>query len=1064
MGTQVQSRMQNSWHRIGAPLVVLLLTAPAWLPFMRTRTLPCTHDNAFHYFRITAMRDALRHGWLFSRWVPNLALGYGYPFFNYREPLPYLLGEGLFVLGVPLPLVLGLFYAGSIFFAAYGCFVLSRDLFGRKAAWVGAVTYGLAPYVLLDAFRRGNLPESIALALLPWLFIFFRRLIIHGGRSHFLVATALLAGLFLTHNITALLLVPFLGLYVITFTCLYHPDKKWWMAFLAVAFAVMLTAWFWLPALFEQDMVQLTLSHSTRNNDFHYNFISWRQIVWQLPVPYDPAYLNPPMKVTLGLGQWVLAVTGMVTAMVSSRTKEQRSVILLFSAAALGYLWLSTPASVGFWEAIPILSFVQFPWRMVGRALLPVSLLGAAAWADSSHRMHPSASRPHLTKQVWTAIVLCAVLALLILSAYPDTTPPKGWCPVEPTPDIADVTAYEQQGFLGMDPEQSYFPIWVEDHPVETSLAAAFAACVLPDRLERASLPAGATATTVKLRPLRANYEMITPVPFRVRWLGLYFPGWVVTVDGNRIPVIPEDDTGLMTFDLPAGDHRVQIRFGSTPLRSAGGAAAGLAMVGLVVFVWRTFHGNPAVPSSALPGWQLPSVAVAIFSVVLLIMIYGVVDRIPTPLRRSRITESQLPEVTNRLFQPYADHLTLLGVDVSHTQLPGDSELQVDVLWRAEATPGRSYATTVLVIGQDGQSWSPAGTLRPVGYETPPPTTQWDAGEYVYDPHIVSVLPGTPPGTYRLDLMIFDQDTLQPLHLLNGNGSVGAAAYSLGTLKVIRPETPFSLNDAGVGENARPESCGPAQLWQMTLDRESAAPGDIVALRWVWEKIAGQPLANEGTTLSLVDTVGKVAHTWTLPLSADWWPFAEWRGGDIWVGRHVVRLPRNLQGGPYHLQVHLAQCESVLGTAPLTVTELDRSFEIPADITRINADFEGQVSLVGYALADEPRAPGDTLDVRLVWQAQREMDNSYRVYLHLLGEEGIVVDQDDGEPAAWTRPTTGWMVGEVIIETRQLVIPEAMTSAAMTLRVGLYTPDGPRLILPDGSDGVTLPPISVTAE
>ena len=94
------------------------------------------------------MRDALRHGWLFSRWVPNLALGYGYPFFNYREPLPYLAGEG-FIHLVSLTVGPGLFYALSLMAAAYGAFVLCRELFGharclggRNRIWTCALSPG----------------------------------------------------------------------------------------------------------------------------------------------------------------------------------------------------------------------------------------------------------------------------------------------------------------------------------------------------------------------------------------------------------------------------------------------------------------------------------------------------------------------------------------------------------------------------------------------------------------------------------------------------------------------------------------------------------------------------------------------------------------------------------------------------------------------------------------------------------------------------------------------------------------------------------------------------------
>jgi len=327
------------------PLVLAAFLLPVLVLLLQGDALPCTHDNIFHSYRIVAMREMLRFGWLFSRWVPNLALGYGYPFFNYREPLPYLVGEAAFAIGTSLPLVLGGLYAGSLIAAAWGAYFLARDLFGERAGWVAGVGYGLAPYLLMDVLRRGNLPESIGLAMLPWLFVSVRRLILGKSRRSFLGTMLLLIALFLSHNISSLMLAPFLGVYVVLLAWLYGERKAWPYAFLAVGLAVLLTAWFWLPALTEQDMVQLHLSRLTRNNDFHYNFVTWREMLFSLPAPYDPDYLNRPMRISLGVVQAGLAVVGVVVGLARGRGREERWLAGFLLVAAALYLWAATPGS-----------------------------------------------------------------------------------------------------------------------------------------------------------------------------------------------------------------------------------------------------------------------------------------------------------------------------------------------------------------------------------------------------------------------------------------------------------------------------------------------------------------------------------------------------------------------------------------------------------------------------------------------------------------------------------------------------------------------------------------------
>jgi hypothetical protein len=85
------------------------------------------------------------------------------------------------------------------------------------------------------------------------------------------------------------------------------------------------------------------------------------------------------------------------------------------------------------------------------------------------------------------------------------------------------------------------------------------------------------------------------------------------------------------------------------------------------------------------------------------------------------------------------------------------------------------------------------------------------------------------------------------------------------------------------------------------------------------------------------------------------------------------------------------------------------------------------------------------------------MDTSYRVFLHLLKPDGSLLTQSDGEPANWTRPTTGWAQGEIILDQRVLQIPADAPPGSYTLLAGLYDPrTSDRLPLPDGSTAITI--------
>ncbi|MBN2002187.1 MAG: hypothetical protein JXA21_02420, partial [Anaerolineae bacterium] len=877
-------------------MVLLFFLLPALLPLLSTTALPCTHDNDLHYYRITAIDAAWQHGWIFSRWVPNLALGYGYPFFNYREPLPYLVGALLYQTGLTLPLVLGLLYVVSFLAAAWGAYVWARDLFGERAAWIAALAYGLGPYLLLDALRRGNMPESVALALLPWLLVTFRRVIAggdstgSGGRRPFVASVLLLAALFLSHNISSLLFAPLLGGYVIVLAWVYRARKAWPRAFVAVLLALMLTAWFWFPALTEQSAVQLHLSRTTRNNDFHYNFASWREMLFTLSTPYDPDFLNPPMHVPLGVVQTVLAIAGVVIGwrrarafvdkragmdepvdsdagedagdVAKARTHEIRATIIFFVLAALGYLWMSSPGSVWLWEAFPMLAFVQFPWRLVGRALLPISLLAAAAFTLRPPTIHnpqptphiPSSSSRLLSREFLRSVYrlpFYLTLAVLSLLSWPDTYPPKGICEMASSPTMTDLYAYEQQGWMGVDPEGSYFPVWVEDHPVDTVLADAFARGEEPERLDASVLPEGARVLAADYRPLRATISLDTPVAFRARWLGFYFPGWQVEIDGALVALAPEARTGLLTFTVPTGRHEIEVYFGMTSAWAAVGivSAVGLLLFGLVTWHSKFPAGDRPAPEEAVPAESRFPWLLAVLSVLLLLLKLLGVDRTTNPIRYSRLAAGELPEVTHPLTQYFAGGLTLLGYDVAAAEFPADGEVQVDLLWQARDIPPVEYHAVVLLIGADGQRWSPAGAVRPRGYEPTPPTTMWLPGQYAYDPHIIETLPGTPPGAYTIVVSLFDKRTLAPASVLGADGNPLGPELTLGTLTVTPPQVRPDLRALDVPVTAALQRCGALGLWTLSADRLSAAPGEIVGLRWVWEAVDTPSVAVEAEVL-----------------------------------------------------------------------------------------------------------------------------------------------------------------------------------------------------------------------
>jgi hypothetical protein len=96
--------------------------------------------------------------------------------------------------------------------------------------------------------------------------------------------------------------------------------------------------------------------------------------------------------------------------------------------------------------------------------------------------------------------------------------------------------------------------------------------------------------------------------------------------------------------------------------------------------------------------------------------------------------------------------------------------------------------------------------------------------------------------------------------------------------------------------------------------------------------------------------------------------------------------------------------------------------------------------------------------VKLRWRSAAELQQAYKVFVHVLDASGQqVVAQRDAEPQDGRAPTTGWVVGEVIDDQYVITLPAGVAAGAYPVEVGVYEPrSGDRLRLPNGDNHFVL--------
>ena len=130
---------------------------------------------------------------------------------------------------------------------------------------------------------------------------------------------------------------------------------------------------------------------------------------------------------------------------------------------------------------------------------------------------------------------------------------------------------------------------------------------------------------------------------------------------------------------------------------------------------------------------------------------------------------------------------------------------------------------------------------------------------------------------------------------------------------------------------------------------------------------------------------------------------------------------------------------------PQPVVRWEPGFDIPNRIQYpLRVDVGESVRLLGYdadwgsPLDAASLQAGQAISLALYWQARGEMTTSYTVFTHLLSHDGKLVAQQDQVPGAGKYPTTGWLPGEVIVDSYQIPVPGELPAGVYQLTAGMY--------------------------
>ncbi len=531
------------------PILLILAVSLFLLRWFIKPGFPETHDGQLYLARFANFYLAFRDKHFPVRWAPNLEYKFGYPVFNFNYYTPFVIGLIATTLGADFETGLKFVILLSFFIGGLFWYLLFKKKLSKSAGLVSALVYLSAPYQMLDILVRCSIGEIVAMGILPFLLWTIDRLITKLNKLNFVITTLGLAFLAITHNIIFFFSTPVLFLFAF-FTSLnlkkFNP-KKLYPFIISFLLAAGLTQFFWTPALLEKKYTNID-QLDQMNHEYLDHFPTYKQLIYS---PWGTGYSykgsNDQMSFQLGPIHWLISILAIIfIAFNYKKSKKLDYSKLFYSSLFILSVFFLTSASIPIWKALPLVNYVQFPWR-----LLTFATLAAAGLAGILSKYKP--------KLTWFLVILSLIYVSFLVK-------PAGWF------DHDDHFYFEFPFNTSI--MSANTPIWFNEiHNIDLDIG------------KINDLQAISSFKELTWKTQEHVYQIDAARDTEVLERTMYFPGWEVEIDGIKTTIDYQkpDYPGLITFKVPAGKHTIVTRFTeNTPARVLGNS---LSLLSLTIFL-----------------------------------------------------------------------------------------------------------------------------------------------------------------------------------------------------------------------------------------------------------------------------------------------------------------------------------------------------------------------------------------------------------------------------------------------------------------------------------------------
>lgn len=508
---------------------------------------PATFDGTIHITTIAQIFRGLKDGEHRVTWADGFA--------NYGMPIPLISQQTTPYLGAYFNLLFKdvllsynvVYLLGAILSSLFYYFFL-RLYFKPVIAFAGTFLFNFAPYRIINLYIRGDQPEFFASVFIPLIligiYLTIKKKNIYGALL-LIFSTALLT---LTHPfmlvVGLFLLIPYIVF------CVYDELRKkelLFIVFISIGLGVGICSYYIIPAFLEAKYFYFGMEKSHFVPNQFLGFANYFDPKWYYYYKNDVFVRGNFIKADLL--ETTIAIIGIVLLIFSkfNKTKNHLLTFSLGTSLLLIFLTLS-PANI-LYQKIFFLNSLQFPWRMLSSYILVTPIILCII----------------LQKIKYQKMALILILVLIFILRFPQI--------------------YGKN--YAIYPQSKYF--FTVDNLHSNVLNTVWTGKTSEYAVEKKKVGIingdGIIKTSIIKNSTR-SYNVNAITDLRMVDYTFYFPGWHVYIDGQKTPIQYQDPRfrGVITYNVPKGNHNVFLKFENTKVRVLGYILTIIFILGALTF------------------------------------------------------------------------------------------------------------------------------------------------------------------------------------------------------------------------------------------------------------------------------------------------------------------------------------------------------------------------------------------------------------------------------------------------------------------------------------------------